>query len=54
MLFVSGLHAGRERVLDAGGQYEASECAVEGAFSAWHGEGTPCANVLVMVEQHSR
>lgn len=39
MFFVSDLHAGGERVLDAGGQHEAPQCAAKGALSAWHGEG---------------
>lgn len=39
MLLVSHLHAGGERVLDAGGQHEPPDCPAEGALSAWHGQG---------------
>lgn len=39
MLFVSALHAGRERILDAGRNHESHPRTAEGAFPSWDDQG---------------
>lgn len=42
MLFVSAVHAGGERILDAGRKYESSPRTAEGAIPSWDDKGVWC------------